>query len=147
MAQIGADCKCYRNTGTYDTPVWTELKLIKDLTQTLEIGTADVSNRGSGGWRIVIGTLKDGKVQFGMIWEKSDTDFLAIQAAWNSKSLVDLAVMDGDITTEGTTGLRAEMSVLTFTRAEPLDGPVMADVNCQPGSIANAPIWMIIAEE
>lgn len=146
MSQIGADCKLYRNTGTYGTPVWNDVPLVKDLTQTLEKGDADVSNRGSGGWRVRIGTLKDGKLQFNLIWEPGDVDFEAIRDAYLNNTLIDLAAMDGDIGTEGVQGLRSEMSILSFTRTETLDGAVMADVSAAPGSVTNAPQWMIVED-
>lgn len=145
MAQIGADCILYRNTGTYDTPVWDEVPLVKDLTQTLEKGDADISTRGSGGWRVKIGTLKDGNLQFDLVWETGDEDFEAVRDAYLNNTLLDLAAMDGDITAAGSQGLRAEMSILSFTRAETLDGAVMAAVKAQPGSVVNAPEWMVIS--
>lgn len=144
MPLIGADCKLYINSGTFDTPVWDEVELVRDLQQQLEKGDAEVSHRGSGGWRIRIGTLKDGRLQFDIIWEPGNEEFDALQAGFNGNTLVDLAAMDGDIETPGSQGLRAEMSVLSFSRSEQLDGVVMASVNAAPGSIVNAPEWMVV---
>lgn len=147
MSKIGADCRLYRNTGTYDAPVWNQIELVKDLTQNLEKGDADVSNRGSGGWRVRVGTLKDGNLEFDLVWQSGDADFEALRDAFLNNTLIDLVALDGPITTPGTQGLRAEMSVLSFTREEPLDGAVMASVNVAPGSVTRAPVWYIAGAE
>src|SRR5690606_2046137 len=106
--KLGLDAKLYRNTGPYATPTWSEVKNVKDVTLSLEAGEADVTTRGNNGWRATVATLKDGSIEFEMVWDSDDTDFTAIRDAFLNKTALDLAVMDGDITTTGTQGLRAE---------------------------------------
>src|SRR5574340_251704 len=89
---LGLDAKAYRlTTGT--RAAWpasgapTDLELmgnVKDVTINLETGEADVTTRAGNGWRQTAATLKDGTVEFEMIWDPGDTDFTAIQAAWSN---------------------------------------------------------------
>lgn len=143
--KLGLDAKLYRNTGTYVAPVWVEIKNVKDVTLNLEAGEADVSTRGNEGWRATAATLKDGSIEFEMVWDSEDAGFTAIQTAFFAKTPIELAAMDGDITTAGNQGLRASFSVMSFSRSEPLEEAITASVNVKPTYAANAPEWMVIA--
>jgi hypothetical protein len=65
--KLGMDAKAYY--GEAGATATTELTNIKDLTLNLETGQADVTTRGNQGWRATIATLKDGSVEFEMIWD------------------------------------------------------------------------------
>lgn len=144
-AILGANCKLYRNTGTYSTPVWSEVNIVKDLTLNLEAGEADTTTRAANGWATAIAALKKGTVEFGVIWSPGNANFDAFRRAFFDSTLVDLMVMDGDITgDELVSGLRAEMAVLNFSRSEQLTEAVSAAVKCQPGFSAHAPTWVTL---
>jgi hypothetical protein len=102
--KLGLDAKMFRNTGTYSTPVWNEIKNVRDVTLSLETGEADATTRGNNGWRATVATLKDGSVEFDMVWDSADDDFTAIRDAFLNKTALELAVMDGDIATTGSQG-------------------------------------------
>ena len=55
--RLGMDAKLYRNSGSFGSPIWTEVTNVKDLTLNLEKGEADVTTRANGGWRATVGTL------------------------------------------------------------------------------------------
>jgi len=141
--KLGLDAKLYRNTGTFPAPVWDEIKNVKDVTLNLEAGEADVTTRGNAGWKATVATLKDGSVEFEMVWDTADTDFAAIRDAFLNKTPIDLAVLDGDVTITGTQGLRADFMVTKFTRSEPLEEAITASVTVKPTYSPNAPSWMI----
>jgi hypothetical protein len=142
--KLGLDAKLYRNTGTFPAPVWDEIKNVKDVTLNLEAGEADVTTRGNAGWKATVATLKDGSVEFEMVWDTADTDFAAIRDAFLNKTPIDLAVLDGDVTITGTQGLRADFMVTKFTRSEPLEEAITASVTVKPTYSPNAPSWMIV---
>ena len=142
--RLGLDAKLYRNTGTYETPTWVEMTNVKDLTLNLESGEADVSTRGAGGWRATVATLKDGSIEFEMVWDTEDAGFTAIQQAWFGNTSIEFAVMDGDITTSGSQGLRATFSITKFSRNEPLEEALSVSVSAKPTYAANAPEWMTV---
>jgi len=93
----------------------------------------------------VLATLKDGTVEFEMVWSAGDTDFEAFRDAWLNGTLIDCWVLDGSSSTSGNQGLRAEFAVLNFTRNEPLEDVVTASVTIRPGISSNAPAWDEVA--
>lgn len=142
--RLGMQGKLYRNTGTYAAPVWAELSNVRDVTLNLETGDADVTVRANGGWKASIATLKEASIEFEMVWDGSDAGFTAIQNAFFANGSVELAVMDGDIATSGSQGLRATMSIMNFSREEPLEEAMKAKVTCKPTYAANAPLWLVV---
>lgn len=143
-AILGVNCKLYRNTGTWASPTWDEVTNVKDLTLNLEKGEADVTVRGGNGWRQTIGTLKDGSIEFQMVWDPSDTDFTAIQTAYFNDTSIELLALDGSVTpAAGVTvqGLHADFSVTNFTRNESLEEAVLVDVSLKPTYSSNTPEW------
>jgi len=140
--KLGMDAKLYRNTGTYETPTWVEITNAKDVNLNLEKGEADVTTRANQGWRATVGTLKDGSVEFEMVWDTLDAGFTAIQEAYFDGTPLEVAVMDGDIATSGSQGLRATMTVTNFSRNEPLEEAITVSVTLKPTYADNAPEWM-----
>jgi len=142
--KLGMEAKLYRNTGTYEAPTWVEMTNVKDLTLNLEKGEADVTTRANEGWRATAGTLKEGSVEFEMVWDPTDEGFTAVKDAWFNGTSIELAVMDGDITVDGTQGLRATFAVISFTRNEPLEEAMSVNVSVKPTYAAHAPEWMVV---
>jgi len=143
--RLGMNAKLYRNTGTYVAPVWAEMPNVRDVTLNLEAGEADVTTRGNAGWRATLATLKDGSIEFEAVWDNEDDGFTALQQAYFGNQTIEIAAMDGDITTPGSEGLRATMTVTNFSRNEPLEEAITANVTVKPAYAANAPEWMVAA--
>lgn len=142
--KLGLDARLYRNTSTYAAPVWNEIKNVKDVTLNLEAGEADVSTRGTGGWRATVATLKDGSIEFEMVWDTADDDFAAIRDAFLNRGSIEFAVMDGDIATSGSQGLRATCMVTSFSRNEALEEAITVSVTVKPTYATNPPSWMTV---
>jgi len=142
---LGKDAKLYRNSGDYENEAWVEVDNVKDLTLSLEKGEADVTTRASGGWRETAATLKDGSVEFGMVYDPADANFTAFQNAFLSDSQLELAIVDGDITTVGTQGLRASFEIFNFGQEQNLEEAVMVNVTIKPGRSEHAPEWMTVS--
>ena len=145
--KLGMEAKLYRNTGTYDVPVWVEVTNLRDATVSVEKGEADVTTRANSGWRATLPTLKDLTIEFEMVWDTEDEGFAAIQGAYFAGTAIEVAVMDGDIETAGSQGLRASMAVINFSRSEPLEEAISVSVTLKPTYAANAPEWMTVEEE
>ncbi|MCS6921027.1 MAG: phage tail protein [Elioraea sp.] len=143
--KLGLDAKLYRNTGTHAAPVWNEIKNVKDVTLNLEAGEADVTTRGNARWRATVATLKDGSIEFDMVWDTEDDDFSAIRDAFLNHTALEFAVMDGDIATAGSQGLRATCAVTNFSRNEALEEAITVSVTVKPTFSANPPEWMTVA--
>ncbi len=145
MAEVlGYNAKLYINTGTYGAPTWVEVTNVKDCNLQLQKGEVDVTTRAGNGWDQMVPATKNGTVSFGMIWDTADTNFTAIKDAFFNDTLIDVAVMDGDIAASGSQGLRAEMHVFGFDRNEPLKEALDVPVTMKPGRSTNAPQWMEI---
>ncbi|MGQ0431811.1 MAG: phage tail tube protein [Microthrixaceae bacterium] len=142
--KLGLDAKLYRNTGTYAAPVWNEVKNVKDLTLNLEAGEADVTTRGNNGWRATVATLKDGSIEFEMVWDTADDDFGSIRDTFLNRAAMEFAVMDGDITVAGSQGLRATCMVTNFSRNEALEEAITVSVTVKPTYSINPPIWVVV---
>jgi len=65
----------------YSAAGWIELTNMRELTLNLETGEADITTRANNGWRATAATLKDGTVDFQMIWNTADAGFTAIETA------------------------------------------------------------------
>ncbi len=140
--KLGMDAKLYRNTGSFASPTWNLIPNVKDLTLSLETGEADVTTRGNNGWRATVATLKDGSVEFEMIWDTEDDDFTAIRNAFLNNTALELAILDGLSSVAGSQGLRASFMITGFTRNEPLEEAITVSVSAKPTYSANPPAWM-----
>lgn len=139
--KLGMEAKIYRNTGTHGTPTWTILSNVKDVTLNLEKGEADVTTRANNGWKATVGTLKDGSIEFEMVWDPADAGFTAIQTAYFAGTSIELLALDGAYDATGSQGLRATMAITNFTRSEPLEEAITVKVTAKPTYSANAPEW------
>jgi len=142
--RLGMEAKLYWNSGTYAVPTWEEMGNVKDVTLNLEKGEADVTTRANDGWRATLGTLKEGSIEFEMVWDTDDAGFLALKDAYFNDTAIEMAVMDGDVAASGSQGLRASFSVTNFSRSEPLEEAIGVSVTLKVTYSANAPEWMIV---
>jgi hypothetical protein len=134
--RLGMQAKLYH--GAAGATATTELANVKDVTLNLETGESDVTTRASNGWRATIATLKNGSVEFTLIWDTEDAGFTAIKNAYFNNTAIALAVLDG----EGGSGLDADFSVTNFTRNEPLEEAITVNVTVKPTYVSRAPTWV-----
>lgn len=139
---IGLDCVVQRNTGTYASPTWSAITTISEVTVSAERGKADVSTRGSGGWKMEKGTLKSLSLEFDIKDKNGDTEFNAIREAYLNGTQLDLAVTDLPIATSGAEGFRAYFEVESISRKEPLEDAVVYSVKLFLGYNAQGPVWI-----
>ncbi|MCI0333697.1 MAG: phage tail protein [Planctomycetes bacterium] len=141
--RLGLDAKLYRNTTPGGGPTWDLVGNVRDVTLNLETGEADVTTRGNNGWRATVGTLKDASIEFEMVWDTGDADFTAFKDAFFNGTSIELAVMDGNIASAGSQGLRAECRIINFTRSEALEETITVSVTAKPTYSANPPSWLV----
>ncbi|MEX2388777.1 MAG: phage tail tube protein [Phycisphaeraceae bacterium] len=121
---------------------WSEQDNVRDVTLSLETGEADVTTRGNQGWRATAATLKDGSIEFEMIWKPGDSGFEQIKDAWLASDELSAAVMDGDITTADNQGLVSNFTVTNFSRSEPLEEAITVSVTLKPSSRTQ---WYVVS--
>jgi len=122
------------STTTPSTATWTEQSNVKDLTLNLDTGEADATTRGNNGWRATLATLKEGSIEFEMVWDTQSSGFTAIKDAWLNSNEIAMAAMDGDIATSGNQGLASNFTVTNFSRNEPLEEAITVNVTVKPSS-------------
>ena len=144
--KLGMEAKLYFDStplaGAPSTGTWTELANTKDLTLNLETGESDITTRANNGWRATAATLKDGSIEFEMLWDPDDAGFTAIQTAWANSAEIAIAAMDDDITTSGSQGLAGNFTVTNFSRSEPLEEAITVSVTVKPSSYTT---WYTVA--
>lgn len=144
--KLGLDAKLYFcAAGMSGSPTWTELTNVKDVTLNLETGEADVTTRGNAGWRANVATLKEGSIEFEMVWDTEDAGFTAIKDAYFNNAAIAFGVMDGDMATAGSQGLQADFAITNFSRNEPLEEALTVSVTAKPTYFTVAPAWVTIA--
>ena len=136
--RLGMNAAIYR--GTAGTTADTLMANVTDVALNLEQGEADVTTRGNDGWRATVGTLKDGTVEFTMIWDTDDDDFQAFFDAWNTNTNIALLVLDAPIA-DGGEGLDADFVVTNLSRNEPLEEAITASITAKPAYSTRAPAW------
>lgn len=141
---LGKNAKLYRNTATWATPTFDEITNVRDLKQNLTAEEIDVTIRGGGGWDLKAPGNKNGAVEFEMLWDDTDADFTALKDAFFNETSIELLALDGSSATSGKQGLRADMSVLSFERNEPLRGPITVSVKVAPTNSTNTPVWYVV---
>ena len=137
--RIGIDGVLQYKVGGQDAAgSWLELTNTRDLTLNLEHAEADVTTRGSQGWRLTEPTLKDASIEWEMVWDPGDAGFVAIKDAWLAKELLGLAALDSD---DGS-GVRGDFKIISFSRSEPLEDAMTVSVTAKPAYSANPPQWV-----
>ncbi len=145
-AKIGLEGKLYFcAAGIGGSPVWTLVTNIKSVSLRLSKNEADVTTRANGGWKAIAAVMKEGSIEFEMVWDPADAGFTAFKDAWFDNTIIGVAVMDGPVATAGSEGLWADCHVTEFTREEPLEEAMTAKVTVKPTYSANAPQWKKIA--
>lgn len=119
----------FKTGGVGGAGSWAELTNVRDVTLTVEAGEADVTTRANSGWRATLATLKEGTLEFEMVWEPGDAGFEAIKDAFLTGGVIGLAALDS----AGATGegLVADFSITNFSRSEPLEEAITVSVTAK----------------
>jgi len=133
---LGLNAKAYY--GAAGSSASTELTNIRNVTLNLEKNEADVTTRGGSGWRQYVGTLKEGSVEFEMVWDTADAGFAAIQNAYFNDTAIALKFLDS----ASGSGLDADFSITNLTRNEPLEEAITASVTARVTYSTRAPSWV-----
>jgi hypothetical protein len=120
----------------------TEMGNVRDVTLNLEEGEADATTRANAGWRATEPTLKEGSVEFEMVYDPSNAGFTKFFSAWLNRTVIACAILDGDKASAGTEGLWADFKVINFSKSEPLEDVQMMSVTIKPAYSAVAPEWV-----
>lgn len=131
----GINAAVYRNSGSYASPTWTEVTLIRDVTINGPWNLADASIRATK-------AVLQAKTQIaltGQIVIRADDADAGYQALWDasclstSSGLLDLLILDGDIATEGAMGFRAHWNINFSSQDQGAGNVVYTTFDIAPG--------------
>jgi hypothetical protein len=137
------------DTGSVEgpAPVLVEFTQVKDVKYNMEKGTADVTNRGNGGWTATATVLKDASVDLTATYNPADdTDGImaALIGAALNNTTIPIAILDGDAATVGTQGLWSDFQVTKYDKDEPLIAGQLITFNLKTGNTSVAPEWVTV---
>lgn len=133
-AYLGAALLASADAAGVDLLTWAEMGNLKDVTLNLSNDEADITTRANNGWKATMSTLKDGSVEFEMLWDTEDPNFTKIRNAWFTSGQLSAMFLSGGMNVEGSEGLVSNFSVTQFTRNEPLGEAVSVSVTLKPFS-------------
>ena len=110
---LGDDAKLYIGESK------TEVSIARNVSLELSTDEADVTTRGSGGWKEVVPTSKSASIDFDLVWDVTNEAFVELMRAFFFRKTLLVIAADGTYT-EGTagTGLKAYCSVFKWSKNE-----------------------------
>lgn len=141
--KLGHNCKLFKNGGTYETPSWTAITNVKDVTLNVEATEVDSTTRTNGGWEAIEPGLLKGSVEVQMPLEPTDTDFAAFLAAFTGRTALDLAITDGgNFGAADGQDFRARMKIVGMSEPQPIDDGVIVTWTLKPCYDDNPPTFV-----
>jgi len=138
-AQFGFDAVLnYMIGGVGGGGTWTELKNMQDNKLDLTSDEADVTVRGSGGWKATAAAIKDASVSFDMIWDPTNAGFTAIKDAYFNNTVIGLQILDK----AAGEGLEADFVITNFSRNEPVNDVLKVSVTAKVSFVNTPPVWI-----
>lgn len=129
--RLGIKSKLYVNEGTYATPSWAEVNLVSDLQVNGAWDEGESSARIS-----VVKTMEatqlaldlSGKIRS----QYTDPTYRILYEAFIAADSVDILVLDGDKTLNGSTGFRFDGKVFSFSEDQSLGAVLYKDFTIKP---------------
>jgi len=139
----GRQAKTYRNIASWASPSWSEMKIVKDVLRDSKWGDDDASTRESV-FELSILTLLSSPINLQVAHVPANAHYIALREAFENGTTVEMLVLDGDVTTAGSRGIRADWHVVEFPEAQPLKGEMMHEVVLKMAQTGNAPTWYAV---
>ena len=131
--KVGVAGRGYRNTGTYGSPTWTAMNLIRSVTPSMPWDMVEAGSRETRA-KLYAKARADLGISFDMRADDADTGFNAVaDAAVSPTTLLDLMFLDAAITVEGARGFRAQWNINLTGQPQEIDGSVYDSFEAKPG--------------
>jgi hypothetical protein len=128
---LGMDAKIYQGPAGSDLSAMTEMSNVKDVTSTMETGSADISSRATGRWKGKAPAQTECKVEYEMNWLPGDAGFEAVKTAFLTHQPLELCALDGPREVSGSQGVKGRFVITTFNRKEPLAEAITVSVTAE----------------
>lgn len=127
--KTGHKCKLYRNTGTAAVPVWDLIDEIEDAALAdLSRSLAELKRRASDFTKNLPSLINTIALEFKLLHGLDEATFVGICEDFFAGTAREYAFMDGDITTNGQTGLRGQYLVENFPWDQALEDVSSHDI-------------------
>ena len=140
--RLGMDAVLQYDAAGVANDSFTALTAARDVTFSMTVAEADVTDRGNGGWRAVVATLKEAEVSGELIWDDTNAGFTALRDAFLNNTAIGLWPVDHPGT--GGQGLKADYMVTEFSREESLEDHIKVSFTAKVTRSATAPVWASI---
>ena len=132
----------YVNTGTFNSPTWTEIVSARDVTLQDEMTEADASIRGDGGLAATLPGLRKIGFDCEVLWNTGSTEFNTLHPNYLARTATEFLALDGvSNANSGSQGPRFTGIITKYARKEPLDDSTKADLTVKRTLSANATSW------
>lgn len=129
----------YYNTGSYGSPTWTLISNVADCKVLIETDEVDATTRAGGGFFIAEPGLHKISIEWSMIYDGTDTAFLALRTAALARTSIEFLALDGLSGTTGSLGIRATCKLFGFPKDEAIAGITKVDMKAKPALYSVAP--------
>ena len=119
---------------------WSEVTIARDVNLNLGHTEGDFSSRG-GEWKATEPGMKEASIDIQILWDTDDARFTELRDAWLNKTALGVRILDGDESTPGSEGLKADFKVFDFGRPEPLEGQMVCNLTLKPCRSVTEPDW------
>ena len=138
--KVGYDARMYYNSGTLLSPNWLEIDTVRDVTLNETRNEIDDTSRTTRGWRSRLAGLAEWGADFEMVYNTESTAWQLIRASFADNTIIEVLILDGDITVDGHEGMRGNVFVTEFSRSEPLED-VISNACTMVGN--GEPTWVV----
>ena len=132
--RFGMDAKVYY--GTAGSTANTALNNVQEVSPAFTKEEFDATTRDSG-WKNTRSTLKDFALEITLLVEPADAGFKALVASAVNRTAMSLAVLDK----ASGEGIDADWEVMSFRRAEPINGMLTQAFTCRIRTELRNPDW------
>lgn len=135
--KVGVRARAYRNTGTYGSPTWVAMGLVKDVTPSMPWDWVEAGARETNA-KLYAKARADLGVQFTMRADDLDAAYNAVaDAAASQTATIDIMFLNAAITKEGCRGFRTEWLINLTGEPQEIDGSIYDQFEAKPTWTAN----------
>jgi len=137
----------YYNTGTYNSPTWSAIPIAKDVELPLSQSKAEIKARSSL-FKMTLPAIKECPLNFDVIYDTSQPTLDIFKNAFMNNTVMDMAMSDQAIATNGAEYFRASYYVYEFPVTQKLEegeaASVKMDLAYPTAAAPNTPAWVVV---
>ena len=125
----GVDVILKVNTGTTETPVWTEVAFQRGATLNRSADTIYVSYKGTGAWKAYVAGMKEWSIDADGMYVFGATGFEALEEAFEDRTVIQVEIIDTYLGSGA--GFKGNCFIVDFPIEAPYDGELTYSITLQ----------------